>query len=91
MKILPDFSGGLERIRTAVRGFADLCLTTRPSRRARPAVSRRLLGRRLGGRLDRGLGGGLGGRLPGHGLFPLDPRLAALPFDTRFELLSHRG
>ena len=25
------FFGGLKRIRTAVRGFADLCLATRPS------------------------------------------------------------
>ena len=24
------FTGGVERIRTAVRGFADRCLTTRP-------------------------------------------------------------
>jgi hypothetical protein len=26
------FNGGTERDRTAVRGFADLCLTTRPRR-----------------------------------------------------------
>jgi hypothetical protein len=26
----PQFKGGSERIRTAVRGFADLCLATRP-------------------------------------------------------------
>ena len=27
---LPELCGGLERGRTAVQGFADLCLTTRP-------------------------------------------------------------
>ena len=30
-KGLSDKDGGLKRIRTAVRGFADLCLATRPS------------------------------------------------------------
>src|SRR6266516_3465432 len=35
---------GAERIRTAVRGFAGLCLTTRPRRRERPWYRRSLLG-----------------------------------------------
>src|SRR5439155_9525997 len=36
----PTVAQGAERIRTAVRGFAGLCLTTRPRRPAAPSYRR---------------------------------------------------
>src|SRR6478752_5619882 len=74
-----DERGGAERIRTAVRGFAGLCLTTRPRRREAPWYPRLLRNPAL----ERG-----------RELELVRPRARALPvqiLDRARDLLHRRG